>query len=204
MAAITSSRPRYGGLGAYARANLLPVALWTSLLYLQVARFDFPPALPNVLIAVLMATCVFLFMFRADPTKTGTASDMVIAVLGTFVTFLMPEATQTTVVSTAIQLTGLVMWIVSLIALGRSLGIAPADRGLKDRGPYAFVRHPIYLSELVFWLGFALSAPQVLTFEILAIWAVAQVMRITREESIIEGYEAYKARVRWRVIPGVW
>jgi protein-S-isoprenylcysteine O-methyltransferase Ste14 len=108
------------------------------------------------------------------------------------------------VFSTAVQAAGATAWILSLAALGRSLGIAPADRGLKDSGPYAYVRHPVYTSELVFWAGFALSAPKPLTFEILAFWWLLQVIRIAREERVIEGYEAYKARVRWRVLPGVW
>ena len=41
-----------------------------------------------------------------------------------------------------LQLAGLVICIVSLVALGRSFGFVAADRGVKTRGPYAVVRHP--------------------------------------------------------------
>src|SRR6266516_7763001 len=47
-----------------------------------------------------------------------------------------------------LQLVGLVIAITSLLALGRSFGFVAADRGLKTRGPYAVVRHPIYASYL--------------------------------------------------------
>jgi MFS family permease/protein-S-isoprenylcysteine O-methyltransferase Ste14 len=45
-----------------------------------------------------------------------------------------------------LQLAGLVICIISLLALGRSFGFVAADRGLKTRGPYAVVRHPVYAS----------------------------------------------------------
>ncbi len=72
------------------------------------------------------------------------------------------------------------------------------------RGPYAIVRHPIYASELLFWAGFALAAPQLLTAAVLVTWWGLQMVRILHEERVIDGYDEYRARVRWRVIPGVW
>src|SRR5512133_1092983 len=41
----------------------------------------------------------------------------------------------------------LIFW--SLLSIGKCFGIAPADRGLIMRGPYRWVRHPMYLGELV-------------------------------------------------------
>src|SRR5678816_4005078 len=39
-----------------------------------------------------------------------------------------------------------VLSFASLLALGRLFGIRPALRGLMTRGPYGFIRHPIYLA----------------------------------------------------------
>jgi protein-S-isoprenylcysteine O-methyltransferase Ste14 len=191
-------------LTARLKLNLLPATVWSFLFYMQVVRFDFPPALPNLLIGVINAICVVLFVFRADPKRTGTAGEMAVALSGTFITSFVPEATHVTVFATAVQIVGLVAWAAALLALGRSLGIAPADRGLKSRGPYSIVRHPVYASELVFWIGFALSSPTALTALVLGTWWVLQVIRLLHEERLIEGYDAYKQRVRWRVLPGVW
>jgi protein-S-isoprenylcysteine O-methyltransferase Ste14 len=45
-----------------------------------------------------------------------------------------------------LQLAGLAVCVMSLLALGRSFGFVAADRGLVTRGPYALVRHPVYAS----------------------------------------------------------
>ncbi len=204
MASTTATLTAASPWTERAKSNLLPAAVWSFLFYMQVVRFDFPPALPNVLIALVNAICVVLFLFRSNPSKTSGPGDMLIAVFGTFITAFVPEATHVTPAATAIQVVGLLAWTASLVALGRSLGIAPADRGLRERGPYAIVRHPVYASELVFWAGFALAAPQLLTGIVLVTWWGLQVVRILHEERLIDGYGEYKTRVRWRVIPGLW
>ncbi len=189
---------------ALALDNLLPALVWVFLLYMQVVRFDFPPALPNLLLALINTIAIVLFLARRDPVRTAASWEMGVAVLGTFVTALMPEAREATWLSTTVQVVGLILWAGALLALGRSLGLAPADRGLKVRGPYAVVRHPLYASELVFWCGFLMAGLSLQAVAIFTVWWGLQVIRIVREERILEGYEDYRARVRWRVVPGVW
>jgi protein-S-isoprenylcysteine O-methyltransferase Ste14 len=90
------------------------------------------------------------------------------------------------------------------MALGRSLAIAPADRGLVRHGPYRFIRHPIYAFEALFFLGWLVAEPTSWNALIVAIWCLLQVTRIIREERILGGYDAYRQTVRWRIIPFVW
>jgi protein-S-isoprenylcysteine O-methyltransferase Ste14 len=84
------------------------------------------------------------------------------------------------------------------------------DRGhtVVDRGPYRSVRHPGYVG----WIVTALASPVLLG----SAWAVAPAAlgavlmvgrtaledRTLREE--LPGYREYAARVRFRLIPGVW
>lgn len=136
-----------------------------------------------------------------------------IAVSGTFVitlllvvsndesTTLGPDASH---LATVIQCVGIVGWAVSLVALGRSLGIAPADRGIVRHGPYRLIRHPIYAFEAVFFLGWLINVHTVSAGLIIAVWCALQVTRIVLEERIIAGYGEYRQTVRWRIIPGVW
>ena len=97
----------------------------------------------------------------------------------------------------------LVIW--SLVVLGSRFGIAPADRGLVANGPYRFVRHPMYLGELVLRLALVSTSPQpYLAAGLFVALAAIQVLRAVREERIIADYPKYAAQVRYRLLPGVW
>ena len=98
---------------------------------------------------------------------------------------------------------GLCLW--ALLTLGSRFGVAPADRGLTARGPYQYLRHPMYLGELVFRLALVFASSDVLLAGLLALCLAAiQVWRILREEALIQGYDCYRKLVRWRLLPGIW
>lgn len=99
---------------------------------------------------------------------------------------------------------GLIGVILALSSLGRSFGIAAADRGLVTTGLYRYVRHPVYAAELVFNAGWVVSNPSWRNLAVLALMMTTQVMRIFREETLIAGYGSYAGQVRWRLFPGIW
>lgn len=144
------------------------------------------------------------FYARRKPAKhydrTGLWLGMIAAFLPTFTTarpmawvFLMP----------ALGGYGLILW--SLVTLGPRFGIAPADRGLTSRGPYRFLRHPMYLGELIFRMVMVIHSPHVWIGILLALGLmVIQCWRILREEQRMEGYSCYMRIVPWRLIPGLW
>jgi protein-S-isoprenylcysteine O-methyltransferase Ste14 len=84
------------------------------------------------------------------------------------------------------------------------------ERGQKvvSTGPYRYVRHPLYTSALLFFLGSALLMGSwigvILALSLEGILAI----RAVREEQVLQkglkGYDVYMARVRWRLIPHVW
>jgi protein-S-isoprenylcysteine O-methyltransferase Ste14 len=97
--------------------------------------------------------------------------------------------------------------IASLLTLGRSFGVWPALRGLVRKGPYRFVRHPMYLAYLIADIGYNLQEWNSGTaLMVMAGW-LSLLYRINAEEMILSqdgGWLAYAARVRYRLIPGIW
>lgn len=95
----------------------------------------------------------------------------------------------------------------SLISLGRRFGVFPALRGLVTRGPYRFVRHPMYLAYVIADIGYNLQEWNFGTaLLVLAGWA-SLLYRIGAEERILSQdarSSAYAASVRYRLLPGLW
>jgi protein-S-isoprenylcysteine O-methyltransferase Ste14 len=97
--------------------------------------------------------------------------------------------------------------LVSLATLGRSFSIFPARRAIVARGPYRIVRHPIYLAEL----GMLVSACATRGWLVgvgglVAVFALVA-PRVLAEERMLgadPAYRAYRARVRFRLLPGLF
>ena len=95
----------------------------------------------------------------------------------------------------------------SLITLGVRFGVRPALRGLTTKGPYALVRHPMYLSYLIADIGYNLQEWNAGTALMVVAGWVSLVYRIRAEERILSldaGWQTYAARARYRLLPGIW
>jgi len=77
-----------------------------------------------------------------------------------------------------------------------------------DTGPYAIVRHPMYVGVIVIFPGMALLLGSGWGALVGVILALAFPLRIIGEERMLReelaGYVEYMERVRHRLIPGVW
>ena len=100
-----------------------------------------------------------------------------------------------------------VLSLTSLLTIGRLFGVRPALRGLATTGPYRLVRHPMYLSYIVADIGYNLQEWNFGTAALVAAGWLSLIYRICAEERILsqdEGWPQYTARVRYRLIPGIW
>lgn len=83
-----------------------------------------------------------------------------------------------------------------------------AGQRVIDTGPYAVVRHPMYASALLYLIGTPLALGSYWGFLGLALMVPFLVWRLLDEETLLArelpGYVAYQARVRYRLIPGLW
>ncbi len=209
MSSVVSTLPsahRSLARAVFKSGNILPAAAWLFLLFNQALNSPFPPSPSTVLLVLIYSVAVVLFVVRRDAERVGNKVEMVVAVVGTFIVSFLegPKIRDTHWLPSLIQFIALVGWTASLISLGRSFGIVPADRGLVRHGPYRYVRHPIYAFEVLFFLGFLIAVPTLRSAVIIAVWLALQVARILREERILTGYQDYKRQVRWRILPGVW
>jgi protein-S-isoprenylcysteine O-methyltransferase Ste14 len=102
---------------------------------------------------------------------------------------------------------GLALVIIGKVALGRSFGIAPANRGVVMRGPYVLVRHPIYAGYLVTHAAFLLAHPSAWNVAVALVADTALVLRALIEERVLSAdvaYQSYCSRVGWHLVPGVF
>jgi protein-S-isoprenylcysteine O-methyltransferase Ste14 len=77
-----------------------------------------------------------------------------------------------------------------------------------SHGPYAIVRHPMYLGVILFCLGSGLALGSPWSSLALLPVAIVFVRRTLREDRMLQdelpGYREYAARVRWRIARGLF
>lgn len=156
---------------------------------------------------VFMFLVVLLFTIRR-PLKGPHATwrGAVVALIGTFllsfVGFLpVPSDTSTTALmaSTVVVLAGTVFTIWSLATLGRCFGMFPEARGLVTRGPYRWVRHPVYLGEMVSAFGIVITKFHPAIIALYVAFVGFQYWRAVLEERALAAafpaeYPSYRAR----------
>ena len=117
---------------------------------------------------------------------------------------LWPQSLFTCLIGDALSLAGLSLLLWARVILGRnwSAGVVlKAEHELITRGPYRFVRHPIYTGALLMMLGYAVWSAHASAFLVLATVFVLLRVKAGAEEQLLtrhfgDGYRAYKARVK--------
>jgi protein-S-isoprenylcysteine O-methyltransferase Ste14 len=95
----------------------------------------------------------------------------------------------------------------SLLALGRLFGVRPALRGVMTKGPYAFVRHPMYLAYVLGDIGYNFQEWNAGTALMVAAGWASLLYRIHAEERVLSQdsrWHVYAGSVRYRLLPGLW
>jgi protein-S-isoprenylcysteine O-methyltransferase Ste14 len=106
--------------------------------------------------------------------------------------------------------TGFIMWVfhVNSFATPVIKVQAARDHHVISSGPYAWVRHPMYSGVMLFFFGAPLLVGSWWGVLIAPLFAVLFAVRAGIEErALVAGlpdYADYAARVRYRLLPGVW
>jgi protein-S-isoprenylcysteine O-methyltransferase Ste14 len=163
---------------------------------------------------VFFAVLVVMFAVRHVPKRTAPGFyPRCAAVAGTFLgvgMLLLPLQELSSalyLISLLLIISGTVFAIFAVLVLGRSISILPEARRLVTWGPYAFVRHPLYLGETVALAGVALQFLSVWALLLLALQFAFQLQRMKHEERVLlqifPEYADYMARTA-RLVPGVY
>lgn len=164
----------------------------------------------NAGFAAEQAILVGMFLTRRRSRATSSRPfDWLVATGGWLPLLARPhEAEGSLAMAGAItQVGGLGLTCAAMLSLGRSFGVVAANRGLKVHGPYRFVRHPVYLAHTVTYIGFVMANPTPWNAAIGVATLTCQVFRMRAEERVLSAtsdYNEYRARVRWRLVPGVY
>lgn len=198
-----------GKLADYGERLFLLLLIATFLHAMLESAFEHPYLL---LLAVSETLPVLLIIIRRPGEMVMKPYPFFLAFVGTAAPLLvrpaaggfqiLPDA-----VIGALMALGLAVNIAAKLALWRSFGLAPANRGVRKGGPYRFVRHPMYLGYFLTQVGFLLANLSLANLlKYLVTWTV-QLLRINEEEKFLlrdERYRELARRVRFRLLPGVY
>lgn len=195
---------------ATAFTNLSLAALYSAFAFAHLRELRSQPR-SSVLLLILLETLFALFFVarRQASASSSSLAAWASTVAGTFLPLLLRPAAgaDDVLVGQVVQVMGTALGVSGLLSLNRSVGLLPANRGVRSRGMYRLVRHPLYASYLVTHVGYAASNFTTWNVGVTVATLAAQVVRIHGEEALLfrdPEYVAYAERTRWRLLPFVY
>ncbi len=192
--------------------NVAIALLWSKFVLLAVGDWLSNSAPINLGILIHNTLLFVLFLTRRKSSDTSArVLDWVIPIftLASAMMLISKASAHGTLlyVSGILQIIGIVGILFSLLSLGRSFGIIPANRHIKSSGAYRLIRHPLYTSELIFYFGFLMGNFIPRNIILVLFIVVGQLWRSISEENLLSkdpGYRTYLNYVRYRFIPGLF
>lgn len=91
--------------------------------------------------------------------------------------------------------------------LSRTIEVSENQKVI-DTGLYGIVRHPMYSAAILLFLSMPLLLGSLISFIIFLVFPILMIVRIKNEEEVLskelEGYEDYKKKVKYRLIPFIY
>jgi protein-S-isoprenylcysteine O-methyltransferase Ste14 len=220
----------YEGTKLYDLVAAAPLVVWYALcgaqllpaLTAQIGAFDAgtATALYYTGLASKLASLFFIVMLlallvlrRPPKAKAPGLLPRVAAIAGTYLGVAMlwlparPLPAAAHLVSALLILGGTLFALYSVAYLGRSISIMAEARRLVTDGPYARIRHPLYLGEAVALVGLMMEYFSLWAVILFALQFIYQIQRMKNEEKVLAGifpaYDDYKSRTK-RLVPGLY
>jgi protein-S-isoprenylcysteine O-methyltransferase Ste14 len=164
--------------------------------------------------AAFSLVAIYFLATRSLPlARSKGALPRVTAIAGSFLgssVFFLPAAHLTLAMQTlsnTLIFAGCGGALFVLLRLGRAFSMLPEARKLDTGGPYAIVRHPLYVCETLAYLGLMLQFQQPWALFIMLVGSAVMGARAAFEERVLEAqfpqYASYRAHTS-RFVPGVY
>ncbi len=167
-----------------------------------------------VLVVAFYAMVMWCYLRRGPAVaSSGSMTAHAAAIAATWMPFVLPllhgsqPGSGRLAVSDVLLVAGLAWSLWSLRFLGRNMSVLAQARGVADRGPYRWVRHPLYAGEIVSSLGVAIAANSLAAVMVWIVLCGLQVYRALREEQVLlqalPAYRSYRSRTA-ALLPGLF
>lgn len=180
-------------------ANLCMALLWIQFVLSSFAGWQQRGSVLSLGLLLVNTLLVCLFFTRRESAEISRRPGDWVAAVGTVGMSMAlrahPIASSTlTTISLAIQLIGIAGILHALSSLGRSFGIIPANREVQSAGAYQIVRHPLYATEMIFYLGFLIGNFSLFNLSAVSAILLGQIWRAVSEEKLLA-----RMRSMWRI-----
>jgi protein-S-isoprenylcysteine O-methyltransferase Ste14 len=188
------------------------VAIFARFAFLTIQNLLAMPTIETFLMLVSETLpCVMILFRKPSQALSNRPTDWFFGFAGSIAPLLIKPAAVAPLLPQAICLVfilgGLFIQVAAKIVLGRCFGVIAANRGIKVAGPYRLIRHPIYAGYTLTHIGLLLTMPSLQNATLYALAFTFQVIRTLREEAVLmqsQDYRDFAARVRYRLLPGVF
>ena len=191
-------------------SNIIISLAWLIFAYQHLNSFIKMQKMSLLLFFVSESLVFLLFIIRENPKSTSLNPwHWFCALTGTFLTLLYRPSLDIIEgeLGKTLLIIGIIFQIASLFSLNRSLGIVPARRSIKTYGMYKIIRHPMYFSYIILFIGYLIDNTTLWNSIILGINILFLVLRIINEEKYLTShieYQEYMKKVRWKLIPYIY
>ena len=216
--------------------NTFFVIAMGALLFAAAGTTDWPGAWTYLIASAVIGPACGLWLARTDPALlaermrlTGREEQpvadkvfmlvLVVVVAFWFIAMGLDRRYDGAALGGPLLLLGLALYLVSMVLIlwvfRTNSFAAPVvkvqaerDHHVISTGPYALVRHPMYTSIMLFFIGVPLLLGSWWGLAFAPLFFVMFAIRTRIEERTLvaglKGYADYTARVRYRLVPGLW
>jgi protein-S-isoprenylcysteine O-methyltransferase Ste14 len=164
-----------------------------------------------MLIRNLGITLMFLLR-RPSQLTSKRIIDWIVAIAGTCICYFYkvsgakPILPSLAPAAYVLMVVAVFLSAIAVVNLGRSFGVVPANRGIRTKGFYSVVRHPLYALYMLLDIGWILLCFSYRNLCVFVLYCLLSYSRAKFEEKLLRqdpAYQEYALKTRYMFLPGI-